>query len=187
MAVLPPPGLLQAVRRLHEGGVIAYPTESVYGLGCDPGNAPAVRRLLAIKRRPAAKGLILIAAQLEQLHPFIRTPDPKQRQRLEAGWPGPLTWLVPARSSAPVWLTGHHDTLAVRVTAHPVAAALCRAFGGPIISTSANLSGRPPALDGRRARLTLGRWLDGVMPGRAGGGRPTEIRDLRSGRVLRAG
>nr|MDQ2696242.1 Sua5/YciO/YrdC/YwlC family protein [Pseudomonadota bacterium] len=124
--------LRQAARILRQGGVIAYPTEAVYGLGCDPRNRRAVQRLLEIKRRPPAKGLILIAADLAQLEPFIDPLPPDRRRLLDAAWPGPVTWLVPARR-APVWLRGNHPTLAVRVTAHPLAAALCRAFGGAVV------------------------------------------------------
>jgi len=175
------------VGMLRAGGIIAYPTEAVFGLGCDPLNPVAVLRLLAIKRRPVAKGLILIAADLGQLEPFIEPLDPAAQAKLAATWPGPVTWLAPARL-APVWLRGDHDTLAVRVTAHPVAAALCRRWGGPLVSTSANIGGRPSARTGLAVRRRLGQWVDQVAPGAVGGaGRPTEIRDLATGRVIRAG
>src|SRR5512143_218632 len=134
--------LREAVRVLHHGGLIAYPTEAVYGLGCDPRNADAVLRLLNLKQRPWQKGLILIAADLAQLDPYLLPLDEMMRARVVPTWPGPNTWLLPARVETPHWLRGEHDTLAVRVTAHPVAAALCRAFGGPIVSTSANLAGK---------------------------------------------
>ncbi|HEY0719815.1 MAG TPA: Sua5/YciO/YrdC/YwlC family protein, partial [Gammaproteobacteria bacterium] len=137
--------LREAVRVLHDGGLIAYPTEAVYGLGCDPLNADAVLRLLELKQRPWQKGLILIAAEQTQLEPYLLPLDSAMLARVAPTWPGPYTWLLPARDETPWWLRGEHDTLAVRVTAHPVAAALCRAFGGPIISTSANLAGKAPA------------------------------------------
>lgn len=180
--------LKRAAAIVRRGGVIAYPTEAVFGLGCDPGNETAVRRLLAIKQRPMTKGLILIAADLAQLEPFIEPLDIESLARVQATWPGPVTWLLPARSRVPVWLRGHHDTLAVRVTAHPLAAALCRIWGSPLVSTSANISGRPPARTALAVRRQLGRLVDYVVPGRVGGAdRPTEIRDLRSGRVVRTG
>ena len=173
------------LRCLRAGGIIAYPTEAVFGLGCDPWNEMAVRRLLALKRRSMNKGLILIAASLEQLAPLIEPLDSASRARLEAGWPGPLTWLLPARW-APVWLRGRHDTLAVRVTAQPLAAELCRAWGGPLVSTSANVGGRPPARTTLALRRRLGGRIDYIVPGRVGGAaRPTEIRDLASGRIVR--
>jgi L-threonylcarbamoyladenylate synthase len=184
---VPPYPLREGVRRLQAGAVIAYPTEAVFGLGCDPCNATAVGRLLAIKRRPVSKGLILIAASLAQLEPFIEPLEVASRARLVATWPGPITWLVPARQ-APVWLRGAHATLAVRVTAHPLAAALCQAWGGPLVSTSANIGGRPPARSALAVRRQLGNRVDYIVPGRVGGAcRPTEIRDLRSGRIIRPG
>lgn len=174
-------------RCLRTGAVIAYPTEAVYGLGCDPRNPSAVRRLLTIKRRPLHKGLILIAAEFEQLQPFVEPLTEAERAQLAATWPGPVTWLLPAKPRVPPWLRGRHTTLAVRVTAHPVAVALCRAFAGPLVSTSANLSGRPPGRNVLIVRRQLAAMVDYVVPGSVGGAaRPSEIRDLRSGRVIRA-
>ena len=175
-----------AVRAIRSGGIIAYPTEAVYGLGCDPYHEQAVRRLLALKRRPARKGLILIAADFAQLEPFLQPLSPFDRAQLAATWPGPHTWLSPARPTTPSWLRGQHDTLAVRVTAHPLAAALCRACGYPLVSTSANLSGRPPARSALAVRRQLGRQLDYILAGPVGGAaQPTTIRDLRTGLRIR--
>lgn len=173
---------------LRGGGVVAYPTEAVYGLGCDPLAPAAVDRLLALKGRAAAKGLILIAAERAQLMPYLAPLTPEQQQRLDASWPGPVTWLVPCSAATPDWLTGGRDTLAVRVTAHEPAAALCRAFGGALVSTSANRSGGEPARSALRSRLIFGPELDAVLHGPVGGlARPTEIRDLRTGVVVRRG
>lgn len=178
--------LRNAARILADGGVVAYPTEGVYGLGCDPLNAAAVVRILEIKDRPLEKGLILIAGSRGQLEGYV-SPDPEMEQRAMATWPGPTTWLLPAGPLARPWLTGGGDRLAVRVSAHPVAAGLCRAFGAPIVSTSANLSGRAPAKTALKLRKQLGpRGLDYVVPGRLGAASgPTEIRDGSSGRVVR--
>lgn len=166
--------------------MIAYPTEAVFGLGCDPLDAAAVLRLLALKHRRMAEGLILIACSLHQLKPFVEAPDEATRRQLEATWPGPVTWLLPARDEVPAWLTGRHPTLAVRVTAHPGAAALCARYGGPLVSTSANVSGTPPARSALAVRRKLGAGVDYVLPGRVGDlAAPTEIRDAASGRVLR--
>ncbi|MBL8260118.1 MAG: Sua5/YciO/YrdC/YwlC family protein [Candidatus Competibacteraceae bacterium] len=179
--------LRAAARAVRAGGLIAYPTEAVFGLGCDPLDGRAVERLLALKRRSAHKGLILIAADFAQLEPFLRALTPSDHARLNATWPGPHTWLIPARAATPRWLRGRHDSLAVRVTAHPLAAALCRACGHPLVSTSANLSGRPPARTALAVRRQLGRALDYVLAGPTGGAaKPTAIRDLRSGRQFRA-
>ena len=176
--------LRRAAAALHAGAVIAYPTEAVWGLGCDPGNAAAVMRLLELKGRPVDKGLILIAADAAQLRPFLASgPLP---EAVADSWPGPSTWLLPAAASTPQWLTGRHDTLAVRVTAHPLAAALCRAFGGPLVSTSANRAGRPPAKSALAVRRDLGDGIDLLVNGPLGGlERPTAIRDSRSGDYLR--
>ena len=188
MSAINPLRLRAVARAVRSGGLIAYPTEAVYGLGCDPRNERAVWRLLALKRRSAHKGLILIAADFAQLAPFLHPLTPAELGRLHASWPGPYTWLVPARSGTSHWLRGRHDTLAVRVTAHPLAAALCRACGHPLVSTSANLSGRPPARSALAARRQLGRHLDALLPGPTGGAaRPTAIRNLRTGRTVRGG
>lgn len=179
--------LRQAAATLHAGGVVAYPTEAVYGLGCDPLNLEAVLRLLSIKRRDPAKGLILIADDIKRLLPFIRITA-IQHKTLMQGWPGPNTWLVPAQDWVPEWLTGSHDSLAIRVTAHPLAAALCREAGMPIVSTSANLAGHPPARNALQVRNRLAGQVDFLLSGRTGGAqRPTAIRDLASGKLVRAG
>ncbi len=166
---------------------MAYPTEGVYGLGCDPQNAATVLRLLRIKDRPLTKGLIVIAADRAQLAGYV-CPELEMEQRIAHGWPGPTTWLLPAGPLARPWLTGGGDLLAVRVSAHPVAAALCRAFGAPIVSTSANLSGRPPARSALAVRKALScRGFDYLVPGKIGAqSGPTEIRRGRDGAVMRA-
>ncbi len=177
--------LREAARCLHAGGILAYPTEAVWGLGCDPLNEQAVHRLLALKQRPVNKGLIIIAADFRQLQPFVRLLDDAAMQPVLDSWPGPFTWILPAATGTPRWLTGDHDSLAVRITDHPAASALCRAFGGPIVSTSANIAGQRPARSALQAKLRCGR-IDGILHGAVGGlTRPTGIRDARSGRQLR--
>ena len=186
MSAINPLRLRAVARAVRSGGLIAYPTEAVYGLGCDPRNEPAVRRLLALKRRSAHKGLILIAADFAQLAPFLRPLTPAELGWLHASWPGPHTWLVPARSGTSHWLRGRHDTLAVRVTAHPLAAALCRACGHPLVSTSANLSGQPPIRDPDELQETLGKDVDYIVPLPPGTlDKPTPIFDARTGQQLR--
>lgn len=173
---------------LHAGGLIAYPTEAVYGLGCDPMNYAAVERLLLLKQRPWQKGLILIAAAIEQLQPYIRPIVPKYQSRLDETWPGPNTWLVPASDACPQWIRGSHKTVAVRVTAHPLVIALCNTFGGAIVSTSANHAGKSPAKTPLRVLRDLGDEVDYRLHGKLGGvDRPTVIRDLVSGETIRAG
>ena len=173
---------------LQRGGVFAYPTEAVWGLGCDPRSEAAVLRLLAIKRREVGKGLILIAAGIDQLRPwadFAALPEPRLAEAL-ASWPGPHTWIVPAATTTPRWITGDHDGIAVRVSAHPVVVALCTAFGGALVSTSANPSGTPPPKSLPAFDAALLDAIDGILAGETGGlARPTAIRDARSGVALR--
>jgi L-threonylcarbamoyladenylate synthase len=186
----PAPRLIRSPRRaaalIRAGGVIAYPTEAVFGLGCNPRDPVAVARLLAIKGRPPGKGLILIAADAAQLEPYLLRLDEPIAARARQAWPGPVTWLWPARPGIPQWLTGDHETLAVRVTDHPLAAQLCRE-AGPIVSTSANLAGEEPARTAEAVAERLGRRLDGILAGSVGGReRPSEIRDVMTGEIVRA-
>lgn len=180
--------LAHAAVLLRDGGVVAYPTEGVWGLGCDPRNEAAVMKLLAIKERPVAKGMILIAADLEQLRPWLSL-DVLPAERLAAAldtWPGPHTWVMPASNDAPRWITGDHDGIAVRISAHPPVVELCRAFCGPLVSTSANLSGRPAPRERDEFDPELLARIDGATVGETAGlQRPTPIRDARSGTVLR--
>jgi L-threonylcarbamoyladenylate synthase len=179
--------LKRAAAILHQGGVVAYPTEGVWGLGCDPDDQAAVLRLLELKGRPWQKGLILIAADLASLVPYLEPLSATLATRVQATWPGPVTWLLPARASTPPWLRGTHRTLAVRVTAHRRAAELCRRFGGALVSTSANPAGRPPARRRLQVQRVFGDAVDYILPGETGDLRgPTEIRDAR-GAVVRVG
>ena len=177
----------RAARILLQGGLIAYPTEAVYGLGCLPGERNAVERLLHAKGRSWRKGLTLIAARLEQLEPLIALPEGSLAEEILESWPGPATWVLDARRGVPAWLSGGRDTLAVRVTAHPLARQLCERTSSPLISTSANRSGRPPLRRALRVRREFGSLVDCVLAGELGGlAQPTAIRDGRTGAVLRA-
>jgi L-threonylcarbamoyladenylate synthase len=170
---------------LRHGGVIAYPTESCYGLGCAPRDVPALKRLLAVKGRSAAKGLLLIAANWAQLKPYVAALPPAQLARMKQRWPGPVTWVVPASRRCPALLTGGRPTVAVRVTAHAAAARLCRTLGTALVSTSANKSGRKPAQTAAECRRIFGsrvRVLDGRIGTRT---RPSTLIDLATGKILR--
>ncbi|UYK85471.1 Sua5/YciO/YrdC/YwlC family protein [Xanthomonas sacchari] len=181
--------LSHAVAVLRKGGVIAYPTEAVWGLGCDPHDETAVTRLLRIKQRPVDKGLIVVAAELDPLRPLLDLSalPPERLAAVLASWPGPHTWILPAAAHAPPWITGAHQGIAVRISAHPLVAALCRAWGGALVSTSANRGGEPPARQRSELDpLVLGD-LDGLLDGDTGGlAQPTPIRDAASGEILRA-
>ena len=176
--------LIQAARIIKNGGVVAYATEYCFGFGCDPMNRSAVLSLLRIKRRAPDKGLILIAADVDQLDSYVdNIPAP-----VLATWPGPHTWLLEPRAGVPGRITGDHAGIALRVTAHPQAAALCRAADMAIVSTSANRSGGAPT---RSYRETLRRFkgeVDYVLPGRVGEApAPTPIRDAITGELVRPG
>lgn len=176
----------EAARILRGGGVVAYPTEAVYGLGCDPRDEAALARLLAIKAREADKGLILLAANRDQLAPFLADHDKATEMRLDATWPGPMTWILPARPTVSSLVTGGRSTVAARVTAHATAAELCRTAGMAIVSTSANTSGGEPCREADAVRDCFGDAVDCILIGECGDlPGPTEIRDGISGEVLR--
>lgn len=180
--------LATAVAALRRGELIAYPTEAVWGIGCDPRQQAAVLRLLALKQRPLDKGVIVVAADLEVLRPWLDLEAlPAERLRdVLASWPGPHTWILPASATAPRWITGAHSGIAVRISAHPQVAALCRAWGAALVSTSANLAGQPPARSREQLDPSLLPALVGILDGDTGGlAQPTPIRDARSGQILR--
>jgi L-threonylcarbamoyladenylate synthase len=181
----PPLQLRLAASELRRGAVVACPTEAVWGFSCDPLNERAVRSVLALKERPVEKGLILVAADIEQLFYFIELPSRTALRRARDTWPGPATWVFPASPFAPPWITGAHDSVAVRVTAHPVMAALCARFGGALVSTSANRAGQPPCRSVTDVRLRFAPALR-VVPGATGGlASPTSIREAATGHLLR--
>jgi L-threonylcarbamoyladenylate synthase len=173
------------VTHLKRGGLIAYPTESCYGLGCDPRNRNAVLRLLKLKQRPQRKGLILIAAHYRQVARFIQPLAPAEQQRMQNDGAQAVTYLMPVRPSCPRWLRGSHDTLAVRLTAHPFAKQLCRGANSALVSTSANLGGQRPAKTYAECLRLFGKkvW---VLPGRVGKRkRPSTIRAWLGDRIVR--
>lgn len=175
-----------AVNALRAGGIIAYPTEAVWGVGCDPFCESAVEHLLQLKQRNWRKGVILVAADTAQLQPYLHGLDEKYLKILMMSWPGPNTWLVPNNGVAPDWITGGRDTLALRVSAHPVVSALCKNFGGALVSTSANPAGKRPARSLLDVRRYFGDQLNVVVPGALGGlQNPTQIRDVISGDICR--
>jgi len=182
--------LAKAINALNAGQVIAYPTEAVYGVGCDPDNLAAIALLLQIKQREKSKGLILIAADFAQLAPYIDVEaiTAAQQQRMLESWPGPVTWVVPARPGLTDWLTGQFSTIAVRVSDHPLVQQLCRAYGKPVTSTSANLTGQPACRNAADVVAQLGEQLAVILDAPTGGRlNPSEIRDIHTGHIFRAG
>ncbi|MDH3428504.1 MAG: Sua5/YciO/YrdC/YwlC family protein [Gammaproteobacteria bacterium] len=167
------------------GGVIAYPTEGVFGLGCMPDDDAAILRVLAIKRRRPDKGLILIASNKQQLHDWV---DLRDGQLPDAHPLRPITWIAPARPGVSPLLRGHHRTLAVRLTSNPTAAAICDAVDSPVVSTSANLAGETVVRNNLILRRKFGGCVDYIVPGKCGPSPgPSEIRDLATGKILRPG
>lgn len=188
-AISDPNTLTHFSTRLHAGDVVAYPTEAVFGLGCDPDNQQAVEQLLRLKQRPIEKGLILIAASYQQLLPYIddNAINEEQRLRMFSHWPGPVTFVVPASTAAPTWITGKFDSIAVRVTDHNTVKDLCNLFGKPLVSTSANLSGLPPAKTPQEVTAQFGRDFPVIEAPTGGRVNPSEIRNVVTGEQIRQG
>ncbi|MBS0351126.1 MAG: threonylcarbamoyl-AMP synthase [Proteobacteria bacterium] len=181
-----PTDLKKALDCLNRGGVIAYPTEAVYGLGCDPFNPEAVNRLLHIKQRSADKGLILVAASWDQVEALTEPVPPSALAQAMTTWPGPFTWVFPSSAKTPLWIRGKFPSIALRVSAFPIIQELCIAYRKPIVSTSANRGGEPPLRDFRSMQIMFSNEVDFIVPGKVAGlPKPTLIRDILSGEVLR--
>lgn len=175
--------LEDAVRCIQSGGVLAYPTEAVWGLGCDPKNGTAIQRILELKQRPWQKGLVVVAASFEQLMPWLQPLTEQQLAQVQATWPGPVSWVLPCKPSVSKWLKGEHSTLAVRVSDHPLVRALCQQ-AGPLVSTSANPAGREPARSQQEVQQYFMNNLDCILAGEIGGrAKPSEIRTLDGQRL----
>ncbi len=177
----------QAVQYLRYGKIIAYPTEAVYGFGCDPYNETALKNLLELKQRSWEKGLILIAADYTQLQPFLQPLTSKLETKLFASWPGAITWLLPAKAEVSHYLRGNSDKLAVRVTSHPQTVDLCRQWGKALVSTSANTNAIPPATTALEIEDKFDKEMIYILPGQVGDRqRPSEIRDALTDEILRS-
>ncbi len=175
----------QAIEKIKTGQIIAYPTEAVYGLGCDPLNETAVLNLLALKKRPIDKGLILIASSLSQLEPYLLLNE-EIISTVQATWPGAVTWIIPAQPWVPFWLTGKHCSLAVRVTSHPLARLLCEKNAEPLVSTSANISSKPPATHSWMVSRNLDNNDLFIVPGKVGNlKQTTPIYDVLNNQKIR--
>lgn len=181
-----PHRLRMAARTLAAGGLVVHATEGVWGLAADAYNPDAVQRVLAAKRRDVARGLIVVAADTADLAPLVAPGADTAWQQAIESWPGPTTWLLPAAADAPRWLTGGQPTIALRQTAHRLTRALCSSFGGPLVSTSANVTGRPPVASAWRARARFGRCIDMVLGGAPDTpGRPSTIRNAATDEIIR--
>ena len=183
----PAKAIQQAVASLHQGGVIAYPTEAVFGIGCNPRDESALQRIITIKGRDAHKGFILIASDVLQLQDFMAPVNARQQAQLDEHWPGPVTFVVPANKNiSNTLLTGFRSTLAVRVSNHPVVVELCKQYDSAIVSTSANRSGDESLRTAEAVIETMGMNLDYVIEAPVGTlNSPTSIYDLKTGKQLR--
>lgn len=172
------------IRIFQQGGIFAYPTEAVYGLGCDPDKQQAVAKILALKQRPIEKGLILIASDFSQVQKYLQ---PLNNNQLKFTQPSQTTYIYPALDTAPKWLTGNFSSLAVRVSALPIIQELCSTLGSAIVSTSANLSGQEPAKTCKQVDSIFHNKIDAIVDGETGDLlTPTVIRDSISGEIIRA-
>ena len=177
-----------AVTHLRAGNVIAYPTEAVYGLGCDPASETAIRKLLTLKDRHESAGFVLIASEYSQLQPWIADINESLINKAMQTWPGPVTWLIPRAAGVPDYVAGNHDTIAIRITAHEPSRELCTAFGSALVSTSANHTANRPARSVEEVNDYFGHDIKGILAGPLGGAEnPSEIRDLISGNIIRQG
>jgi L-threonylcarbamoyladenylate synthase len=170
---------------LDNAGVIAYPTEGVWGLGCLPVSEAAVMHVLDLKKRDWRQGLLLVASGMDQVAPYLEGLTDDEWHVLASAWPGPTTYLVPDNGLAPAWIVGNHDTLGLRVSQHPLVRQLCDWFG-PLVSTSANISGHPSATSALEVRRYFGAGIDALVPGQLGGADgASRIVHLESGQVIR--
>ena len=186
MAIISHADLATIKQTIQSGGIIAYPTEAVYGLGCDPFNQDAVIKLLQLKKRSVEQGLILIASSWQQIkNLYIELPSPAL-QRIKPTWPGPVTWLLPASQEVPAWITGKHSRVAIRITAHPVAKSICDVVDQPLVSSSANVSGESALRDAVTVKEKFAHAIDFIVPGNVGNlMQPTIIRDAITGKLIR--
>lgn len=181
--------LTESCDLLKKGEVIAYPTEAVFGLGCDPDCESAVLKLLTLKQRTIEKGLILIASHYQQLIPYIDESilTNEQKQQAFTSWPGPVTWIFPKNINTPYFLTGKFNSIAVRVTCHPLVCKLCELFDKPLVSTSANLSAHEPCRTANEVAKQFGENFP-ILKGETGQrSQPSEIRDIQTGYIIRQG
>ena len=177
----------EAARALRSGGVIAYPTEAVWGLGCDPWSEAAVHRILSIKQRPISKGLILVASCPDQIAPLLETLSDDLSSKILSMQSQPLTWLVPDETNwIPGWIKGDFDSVAIRISQHPLVVELCNLFGKPMVSTSANRAGEPPMVTREEVVATFDQEVDWITEGGTGDAQsPSSIRDLVTDQVFR--
>ena len=177
-----------AIETFRQGGIVAYPTEAVWGLGCVPTDQQAVYKILNLKQRSVDKGLILVGSSADQFSVYLDGLETHYAQLFATQPKRPTTWLVPDNGTAPSWIVGKHQSVALRVSDHPIVFALCEALGGPIVSTSANPQGLPAAVNEVQVREYFSATIDCFVAGEvAGAAAPSQIIDMLSGEVFRPG
>ncbi|MCW8878331.1 MAG: L-threonylcarbamoyladenylate synthase [Kangiellaceae bacterium] len=181
-----PTQINNAAEVICQGGVIAYPTESTFGLGCAPDNLEALKKILKIKQRPAEKGLIILVSDIQQAGKYIQPLTKDQLNQISEPRERATTWLIPREQNLPIELCGTHPKIAVRITQHPIAYAICEAIGMPLVSTSCNLSGEPAMTDACAIKVQMGNQLDLVVSGEVGGQDASQIIDIETGQMLRS-
>lgn len=175
-----------ALQALMTDGIIAYPTEAVYGLGCSIFSECAVQKILTLKERPVEMGLIIIAADFMQIESLVEPLSSQHLDKVWATWPGPTSWAWPKTDLVPAYIHGDWDSVVVRISAHPIVRQLCLDFGGPIVSTSANRHGEVPCRTAAEVAACFGQAVDYILPGDIGDlDKPTPIYDVMTGDVLR--
>ncbi|MDF1758212.1 MAG: L-threonylcarbamoyladenylate synthase [Legionellaceae bacterium] len=173
-----------ARKYIADGLVIAYPTEAVYGLGCDPFNEQAVMKILDVKGRSVDKGLILLISEWSQLTPLVGEVADHLMEKVKSSWPGPITWIFPKSSIIPKWISGNNSSVAIRMTAHPLARKLCS--DGPLVSTSANIQGQDPVSNLENLKIQFSHCIDGIVLGDLGSSlQPSAIYNVANGERLR--
>ena len=182
----------EAAESLKRGHVLAYPTEAVWGLGCDPHNEVAFNEILKLKQRPIEKGVILLAGHISQVEHLLAGLTPAMRDTVIASWSNrspterATTWLLPTSDDIPVWIKGNHPKVAIRVTTHPLCVALCNAFNGFIVSTSANPAGLEPARSLQDASKYFSQQPDYLNGDLGLSQEPSRILDAETGQIIRA-
>lgn len=180
----------RAIETLTQGGVVVYPTDTVYGVGCRIDDDAAVRRLFVLKGRPHTEALPVLLADVAQLDQYARDVPPAARRLVSRFWPGALTVVLRRSERVPSLVAGGGPTVALRIPNHPVPRALVRAVGVPIVGTSANTHGMPSPVTAQLAVYDLGDRVDLVLDGgRVPGGRESTVVDVtsQSPRVVRQG
>ncbi len=179
--------IYHAAQILKQGGLIAYPTEAVFGLGCLPDKLQTIEKLLQLKQRPIEKGLILLASEFSQLEPYLSPFEQTILHKIQSSWPGPTTWILPTPRETSPLIKGHFDTVAVRISAHPIVQELCRQCHSAIISTSANITGKKMSYSTADVQQHFNDQLDYILGGALGDSKkPTIIKDALSDRIIRA-